>query len=155
MKKSSIPATSPDISIAHETDFIQPTIHVDIPVDQYTELLYSSTTSSETPTSDDLLPTSGNSTEQNDIWNIFNQLSSQFNSESIQHNRPAIHYHPYKSYPPAVSKHISSIYSSYLRTHSHPSLRPCRSSRRFKRRKCYGCRQHGHLRKECPHLPHE
>ncbi|CAF0932391.1 unnamed protein product [Adineta ricciae] len=155
VKKSSIASTSPDISIAHETDFIQPTIHVDIPVDQYTELLYSSTTSSETPTSDDLLPTSGNSTEQNDIWNIFNQLSSQFNSDSIQHSHPAIHYHPYKSYPPAVSKHISSIYTSYLRTHSYPSLRSCHSSRRFKRRKCYGCRQHGHLRKECPHFPHE
>ncbi|UJR32194.1 hypothetical protein I4U23_019658 [Adineta vaga] len=143
------------VPITEQTDYIQPTLHVDISPEQYSDLLYSSTSDSNTPILSDLIPTLNNSTEQNNIWNIFDQISSQMNSDAIQHNHHPIHYHPYKSYSSNIQRRISSIYSSYLTSHPYSSLRLCHSSRRFKRRKCYGCRKYGHLRKECPYFPHE
>ena len=126
-------------------------------LNQYTDPFYSSPslTDSNTPTSTDLISTLDNPNEQEDIWNIFEQISTQINSDVIQHNHHSMHYHPYKSYSTTIQSHAPSIYQSFLTPYPYPYHRTCVNRRRFQRRKCYGCRQQGHLRKECPYLSHQ
>jgi len=143
------------VLITEEISVIQATTHIDMSLNQYTDPLYSSSssTNSNTPISTDLISTIDNPNEQEDIWNIFEELSSQMNSDSIQqHDHHSIHYHPYKSYSSTVQSHIPSIYQSFLTPYPYPSHRTFTNRRRLQRRKCYGCRQQGHLRKECPYF---
>lgn len=143
------------MTAAVQADLIPTTAHADVSLDQYTDLLYSSSSpSSGTPQSNDLVPAVSNPAEQQAIWNIFDQITSQMNAESLQHEHHALHFHPYKSFG-SIQSHTSSLYSSYLAPCRYSSLRSCHIDRRVRRRKCYGCRRQGHLRKECPYLPHE
>lgn len=104
----------------------QSTIDLDLP-------LYSSSCSANTntPTSIDIISSLDTHNEQEDIWNIFERISSRSQSDST----------PYLSY-------ASPIYP-------YSTLRTCIDRKRAKRRKCYGCRRHGHLKKECPYFSHQ
>jgi hypothetical protein len=129
-------------------------------VDQYTEPIYSSTTNDHTPTSTELVSTINNPNEQEDIWNIFEQISSQTNLESSRHDYNSIRYQPYETHyqpysSPIIQCHTPSIYPTFQTPYQYSSLHTHTNQKRLKRRKCYGCRQQGHLRKECPYFSHE
>jgi hypothetical protein len=117
---------------------VQTTSDFDIQLDQYSDPFYSPSSSMNNPTPNNL-------PEQEDFWNIFQQISSSTKPDSTR-------FHPYSS---IVPYHPSSMYSSYLPSYPYSSLRTCINRQRRKRRKCYACRRQGHLKNECPYFSHE
>lgn len=93
-----------------------------------------------TNTSIDIISTPGNQTDVVDLWTIFEQISSEA---------------PLNSTPDTPCSSLASpspTYSSRPRPYPYSNLRTCINRTRIRRRKCYGCRRQGHLRKECPYL---
>jgi len=127
-----------DVQTTVETD-------IDMQLNLYLDPFYSSSTNNNTPTASDLISTLNNYNENEDIWNILEQMSSQTKSDSTS----------FDSYSSVVPCHTSSMYSSFLPSYPYSSLRTCINRRRSNRRKCYACRQKGHIRKECPYFSHE
>ncbi|CAF4592585.1 unnamed protein product, partial [Rotaria magnacalcarata] len=78
----------------------------------------------------------------------------QANSNPMHHDHHPTYFHPYERYLPIVRTHAASAHPSYFTPYRYSVLRMCTSKRHIKRRRCYGCRQQGHLRKECPYFPH-
>jgi hypothetical protein len=119
------------------------TMNIDLDL-QLSDPLYSSSfsTNNNTPTSTDLISTFNTPNQHEDLWNLFEQISSPNQSDSTP-------YH--ESYTSPIPCHTSTMYSSY----PYSTLRTCIDRKRRKRRKCYGCRRQGHLKKECPYLSHE
>ncbi|CAF3494876.1 unnamed protein product [Rotaria sp. Silwood2] len=126
-------------------------------VDQYTDPLYSSSSStkSNTPISPNLISTINNHNDYENISNIFEEILSQTNSDSIRYDHYSRYYHPYDPYSSFFQGYGSSMHPPFYKPYSYSSLRMSTSKRHRKRRKCYGCRQQGHIRKECPYFSHE
>ncbi|CAF2978239.1 unnamed protein product [Rotaria sp. Silwood2] len=140
-----------------ETEVVRTASHTNMSVDQYTDPLYSSSSStkSNTPISPNLISTINNHNDYENISNIFEEILSQTNSDSIRYDHYSRYYHPYDPYSSFCQGYGSSMHPPFYKPYSYSSLRMSTSKRHRKRRKCYGCRQQGHIRKECPYFSHE
>ena len=84
--------------------------------------------------------------------NILDNTLSRTHVDIIQRNDHSSYFQPCKTYSSVVWSLTPSVYPSCCTTYPYPFIRTYTNKRHLKRRKCYGCRQRGHLRKECPYL---
>ncbi|CAF1069086.1 unnamed protein product [Rotaria sordida] len=140
-----------------ENEVVRITSQTNMSIDQYTDPFYSSSSSTNcnTPISTNLISTIDNHNDYENISNIFEEILSQTNSNPIRYNNYSRYYHPYEPYSGFIQNYTSPMHPSFFKPYSYSPLRICNSKRNRKRRKCYGCRQSGHLRKECPYFPQE
>ncbi|CAF3131304.1 unnamed protein product [Rotaria socialis] len=155
--KSPVESNKAVIRTNAETEAVRIASHINISFDQLADPLYSSSsssTNSNTPISPNLLATIDTRADFDSIANIFEEILAQTNSNSMHHDHHPTYFHPYERYSPIVRTRAPSVHTSYLTPYTYSALRMCTSTRHIKRRRCYGCRQQGHLRKECPYFPH-
>lgn len=87
--------------------------------------------------------------------NIFEDILAQKNPNSIRNDHQSSYFHPYENYSPIIRTHSSSTHQSIFTPYSYSNLRLCTTNtRKIRRRRCYECRQQGHLKRECPFLSH-
>ncbi|CAF5056204.1 unnamed protein product, partial [Rotaria sp. Silwood1] len=137
-----------------ETEVVQTASQSNISLDHYTDPLYSSwsSTNSDTQISPDSMPTIDNHNDYENISNILEDMLSKTNFDSLEHDYYSKHYHSYDPYSSFIHSYTPSLHPYFFKPYRYSSVRICTSKQRRNQRKCYECRQKGHIRKNCPYF---
>ncbi|CAF1135039.1 unnamed protein product [Rotaria sp. Silwood1] len=140
-----------------ETEVVQTASQSNISLDHYTDPLYSSwsSTNSDTQISPDSMPTIDNHNDYENISNILEDMLSKTNFDSLEHDYYSKHYHSYDPYSSFFHSYTPSLHPYFFKPYPYSSVRICTSKQRRNQRKCYECRQKGHIRKNCPYFSHK